>query len=263
MDARVDPIFAPLLNRVLEERPRDVLAFALRELDERRTREGPHPLVISGPSGVGKGALIRKLLDKYPAHFGFSVSHTTRPARAGEREGERARLRRVGRGLVGDEAEARALLPRPSGEHYHFVDRDAIARGIAEGRFVEHAEVHGEAYGTSLAAVDAVRADGRVCLLDIDVQGVQQVKRTALCPRFVFVAPPSMPVLEERLRARGDDDESKILEQLESAHDELEFGRAVGNFDRVIVNDDLETAFAELDAAALGWYPQLRAGARP
>ena len=72
-----------------------------------------------------------------------------------------------------------------------------------------------------------------------------------------------MPVLEERLRARGDDDESKILAQLESAHDELEFGRAVGNFDRVIVNDDLETAFAELDAAALGWYPQLRAGARP
>ena len=113
MDLRADPIFDPLLNRVLEERPQDVLEFALRELEDRRRAEGPHPLVIAGPSGVGKGTLIQKLLETYPAHFGFSISHTTRAPRKGEVDGE----------------------------HYHFTTRDAIKHDISQGKFIEYAEV--------------------------------------------------------------------------------------------------------------------------
>ena len=117
--------------------------------------------------------------------------------------------------------------------------------------------MHGNTYGTSLDAVNVVRAEGKVCILDIDMQGVMKVKKTSLCPKFLFISPPSMPVLEQRVRARGVEDEAKILLRLENAHKELEFGTAPGNFDRIVVNGELDAAFAELVEQLQSWYPRL------
>ena len=110
------------------------------------------PLVIAGCSGAGKGTLIAKLMAYDAASFGFSVSHTTRAPRPGEVDGE----------------------------HYHFSDVASVKRDIDAGLFIESANVHGNYYGTSKAAVEAVQAAGKICILDIDVQGVQLVKKCGM-----------------------------------------------------------------------------------
>lgn len=165
------------------------------------------PLVIAGPSGVGKGTLINMLLERYPQHFGFSVSHTTRAPRPGE----------------------------VNGVHYNFVERSQFERELEQGLFLEHANVHTNMYGTSVRAVEAVQAQGKICVLDIDIQGVKQVKQCSMCtvPRFLFVAPPSLEELERRLRGRGTETEEKIQVRVRNAVEELEYGLHDGNFDKV------------------------------
>ena len=151
--------------------------------------------VITGPSGVGKSTLIKKLLAEFPHDFGFSVSHTTRDPRPGEQDGV----------------------------DYHFVTREQMKRDIDAGLFVEHAEVHGNLYGTSIAAVQDVMKKGRVCLLDIDVQGAESVRKSSLSKMcsFVFFAPPTAAVLEQRLRGRGTETEEKIQKRLAASLREL------------------------------------------
>jgi guanylate kinase len=178
------------------------------------------------------------------ARFGFSVSHTTRAPRPGEVDGV----------------------------HYHFTTRDAMKKEIEEGKFIEHAEVclslqrfasavffakwthsgavrerqfAGNMYGTSRQAVEVVQKAGRTCLLDIDVQGCESVKRTSLNARFLFVAPPSLEVLEKRLRGRGDTSEDAVRRRMDRARVEMSYMDRPGFFERVIVNDDLERAYAE------------------
>merc|ERR1712096_179724 len=111
------------------------------------------------------------------------------------------------------------------GVHYNFVAKEQIQREIKEGRFIESAEVHGNYYGTSFGAVDRVVSEGKVCVLDIDVQGAEQVKRSPLDARtlYFFVRPPSMEELERRLRERGTEAEEKIKLRLENAKKELGF----------------------------------------
>ena len=151
--------------------------------------------MITGPSGVGKSTLIKKLLADFPHDFGFSVSHTTRDPRPGEQDGV----------------------------DYHFVTREQMMRDIDAGLFVEHAEVHGNLYGTSIAAVQDVMKKGRVCLLDIDVQGAESVRKSSLSKicSFVFFAPPTAAVLEQRLRGRGTETEEKIQKRLAASLKEL------------------------------------------
>uniref|UniRef100_M1AEM6 guanylate kinase n=1 Tax=Solanum tuberosum TaxID=4113 RepID=M1AEM6_SOLTU len=132
------------------------------------------PIVISGPSGVGKGTLISKLMKEFPSMFGFSVSHTTRAPRAKEQ----------------------------NGIHYHFTDRNVMEREIKDGKFLEFASVHGNLYGTSVEAVEVVADAGKRCILDIDVQGARSVRASALEAIFIFISPPSFEELEKRLRAR-------------------------------------------------------------
>lgn len=162
---------------------------------------GPRPLVICGPSGVGKGSLIGKLMAEHGGRCGFSVSHTTRAPRPGEVDGvhyhfvsKEAMLADVAAG-----ARGRGRPPRRSADATPVPSRPHLPPGL----FLEHAHVHGNVYGTSLAAVRRVREQGKVCVLDIDVQGARSVKRAALGAAFVFIAPPSMGALEERLRGRG------------------------------------------------------------
>ena len=172
--------------------------------------------VVSGPSGGGKSTLIHRVLREVPG-LRFSVSHTTRARRASEKDGR----------------------------DYHFVRTDVFQRMIARGAFLEWAKVHGHLYGTSRTEVARRRGD---VLLDIDVQGARQV-RAALGATgeaaFIFVTPPSYRELARRLRARGEDDAEAMARRLRNARDEM---RSAGQFDYVVINDDLETAVAELKA---------------
>lgn len=195
------------------------------------TTTGPRPVVFCGPSGVGKGTLIEMLRKKYlEDKFGFSVSHTTRKPREGEVDGV----------------------------HYNFTTVEQIKQDIDAGKFIEYAEVHGKYYGTSVQAVESVRTSGKICILDIDVQGVQNLKKSPLEPYYLFIAPPSMEVLEKRLRDRNTESEEDIEKRIGNAAGELEYGKAEGNFDKVLTNDGLDDAFAELLGIFQTWYPHLK-----
>jgi guanylate kinase len=170
-------------------------------------------LVVSGPSGSGKSTLCRRLLAD--PRVEFSVSVTTRTPRAGEVDGR----------------------------DYHFVDKPRFKRHIEQGDFIEWAEVHGNLYGTPRAPMERALAEGRVFLLEIDVQGGAQLKALGLPGIYVFVAPPDMRVLRERLVRRGSDSPEVIECRLAKAQEEL---RARERYDHVIVNDDLERALEEL-----------------
>ncbi|KAI5778414.1 P-loop containing nucleoside triphosphate hydrolase protein [Geopyxis carbonaria] len=179
----------------------------------------PPVIVLSGPSGTGKSTLLKRLFADHPNSFGFSVSHTTRGPRAGEK----------------------------NGVEYHFVTLEEFEQLVKDGAFIEHAQFAGRCYGTSIAAVKDVTAQGRACILDIEMEGVKQVKKSDLNAKFVFVKPPSVAELEKRLRGRGTEDEGAVQKRLEQAIKELEFADTPGVHDRVVVNDDLERAYKELD----------------
>ena len=177
------------------------------------------PIVFCGPSGSGKSTLLKRLMAEYPKAFAFSVSHTTRKPRAGEQDGR----------------------------EYHFVTQEEIKRGIEKGEFLEHAQFSGNYYGTSKRAVEHVLASGRICALDIDIQGVINLKKTDLNPIFCFIKPPSMESLEKRLRERGTETEESLNKRLNTALVELEYEKSEKNaFDYVIVNDNLEQAYEKL-----------------
>nr|ACO15159.1 Guanylate kinase [Caligus clemensi] len=183
-------------------------------------------LVVCGPSGSGKSTLIKRLFKEFPSAFGFSVSHTTRSPRPGE-------------------------VP---GSAYHFVERAEMEKMISNGDFIENAEFSGNLYGTSFQAVESVVADSsKVCILDIDAQGVRQVKNKEepLQPLYVFIKVPSLEVLEERLRGRKTESEESLSKRLSMAKEELEYGMTPGVFDTIIVNDDFEKAYQELKSFIL------------
>ncbi|XP_012669086.1 guanylate kinase isoform X1 [Otolemur garnettii] len=181
----------------------------------------PRPVVLSGPSGAGKSTLLKKLFQEYGSIFGFSVSHTTRDPRPGEE----------------------------NGKHYYFVTREVMQRDIAAGDFIEHAEFSGNLYGTSKAAVQAVQAMNRICVLDVDLQGVRNIKKTDLRPLYISVQPPSLDVLEQRLRQRNTETEESLAKRMAAARADMESSKEPGLFDLIIINDDLDTAYAELKEA--------------
>ncbi|KAM4605631.1 guanylate kinase isoform 1-T1 [Polymixia lowei] len=184
---------------------------------------GPRPVVLSGPSGAGKSTLLKKLMKEYDGVFGFSVSHTTRNPRPGEE----------------------------NGKDYHYVTRDVMQAGIDKGDFIENAEFSGNMYGTSKAAVQDVQAKNLICILDIDMQGVKNIKRTDLNPIYVSIQPPTMNILEKRLRDRKTESEESLQKRLLAAQVDMEISKEPGLFDVVIVNDSLDDAYGKLKDALL------------
>jgi guanylate kinase len=172
-------------------------------------------VVVSAPSGAGKTTVLTRVLERMPG-LRFSVSHTTRDPRPGERDGV----------------------------EYHFVDRGAFEDLRGAGRLLEWAEVHGNLYGTGVAELERARAEGLDLLLDLDVQGAAQVREKLPDAVTVFVLPPSYEVLERRLRGRGQDDEPTIRRRLAAAGREL---HAFVRYDYAIVNDDLDTCVGALE----------------
>ncbi|KAL2121085.1 hypothetical protein VTJ04DRAFT_5112 [Mycothermus thermophilus] len=178
----------------------------------------PRPIVISGPSGVGKGTLYNLLFQRHPDTFTLSVSHTTRKPRPGEQDGV----------------------------HYHFVTKEQFLELKAQDGFIESAQFGDNFYGTSKATIEEQRAKGKTTILDIEVEGVKQIQASKFPARFVFIAPPSEEELEKRLRGRGTESEDSIQKRLKQAKVELEYSKT-GIHDRIIVNDDLEKAYKELE----------------
>jgi len=188
------------------------------------------PLVMCGPSGVGKGTLIKILMQEYPDQFGFSVSSTTRKPRPGEVDGT----------------------------HYNFVDYDVMEQEINEGKFVEHAKVHDKFYGTSVAAVETLKSKKQIAILDIDTQGAESIK-AKLPALYLFLHPPSMDVLEARLRGRGTETEDKLQIRLANAVGEIEFSKKPGFFDlHLVADEEFKTALPEVRAWLESMYPQLK-----
>ncbi|XP_048367643.1 guanylate kinase isoform X2 [Sphaerodactylus townsendi] len=179
---------------------------------------GPRPVVLSGPSGAGKSTLLKRLLKDYENVFGFSVSHTTRNPRPGE----------------------------VNGKDYHFVTREKMREEIDAGGFVENAEFSGNMYGTSKAAIQAVQAQNQICILDIDMQGVRSMKRTDLNPIYISIQPPSIEILEKRLRDRQTETEESLQKRLNAASIDMELSKEPGLFDLIIINDDVDVAYSEL-----------------
>ncbi|BEV35888.1 guanylate kinase [Synechococcus sp. M16CYN] len=172
-------------------------------------------IVITGPSGVGKGILIQRLLDQYPKIW-LSVSATTRTPREGEKEGV----------------------------NYFFYSRDRFNDLVAEGGLLEWAEFAANCYGTPRIPVEQHLAAGRPVLLEIELEGARQV-RTSFPDGFqIFLAPPSFEELERRIRSRGTDTEDAIQRRLSRARDEL---NAQDEFDAVVINDDLNQALHQLE----------------
>ena len=173
-------------------------------------------IIFSAPSGAGKTTVVRHLMSNPDLSLGFSVSATTRAPRAGETDGH----------------------------DYHFLTVEDFASRLADRAFVEHEEVYeGLSYGTLCSEVERLWTEGRTPLFDVDVVGGQTLKSvfgdSALS---IFVMPPSIEALESRLRGRGTEDEASVQKRLGKAAQELEAAPA---FDVQLVNDDLETAFAE------------------
>ncbi|MCL2817509.1 MAG: guanylate kinase [Clostridiales bacterium] len=173
-------------------------------------------LIVSGPSGVGKGAVMALLLANNP-NLVCSVSTTTRAPRLGERHGV----------------------------NYYFVSREEFAAAIREGEFLEWAEVYGNYYGTRRSAALEQLCRGKDLILEIDTQGARQIK--AACPSSIsiFIKPPSFAELERRIVSRGSENAESLARRLSAAQEEISRS---GEYDYVVVNDELERAAAELES---------------
>ncbi|KAK6624467.1 hypothetical protein RUM44_011326 [Polyplax serrata] len=175
-------------------------------------------LILCGPSGCGKSTLLKKLFNDYPEKFQFSVSHTTRSPRPGEVDGV----------------------------HYYFTTKEEMEEAIKNGDFIENAVYSNNMYGTSKKTVEDCAKNGKLCVLDIDVQGVKQIKQTDLNALYIFIKPPSLDALADRLKKRGTETEETLARRLKAAQDEITYGETPNNFDLIVLNDCLDSAYSQM-----------------
>jgi guanylate kinase len=174
-------------------------------------------IVLTGPSGVGKGTLMRSLLQRHPQLY-YSVSATTRSPRPGE----------------------------INGKNYYFIDCNKFEQLVAQGEFIEWAEFAGNYYGTPREVVLNQIHSGKLVVLEIELEGARQIRASFPNALSIFILPPSFDELEKRIRGRGQDSEEAIARRLSIAKAEIE---AADEFDVQIVNDDFETAIQAIEAA--------------
>ncbi len=186
----------------------------IQEMGKQKMEKKGTLFVISAPSGAGKTTLIGQVLKQFP-QLSYSISHTTRAPRKGEIHGR----------------------------DYFFIDEQEFNALIAQDQWIEWAQVHGNFYGTSREFVSDKLKNGEDLLLDIDVQGAKQIMNSDLVLVSIFILPPSMEVLQERLESRGTDSPSVIAHRMENAQWEMDQQRA---YDHVIVNEDLDQAIVDL-----------------
>lgn len=172
-------------------------------------------IVLTGPSGVGKGTLVRSLLERHPELY-LSISITTRAPRPGEIDGK----------------------------HYYFVSREQFLQMVENGELLEWAEFAGNCYGTPRYPVEEQINRNQGVILEIELEGARQIRRTFPDALRIFILPPSMDELEYRLRRRGSESEEVILRRLQRAREEI---NAAGEFDYQVINDDLDLALKHIE----------------
>lgn len=174
-------------------------------------------IVLTGPSGVGKGTLLQAILKRHPDLY-VSISATTRSPRPGEIDGQ----------------------------HYHFLTRPEFERKVAQGEFLEWAEFAGNLYGTLRSAIEEQLRQGKRVILEIELAGARQIRKTFPEARRIFILPPSIDELESRIRHRGTESDEAIARRLARAQAEID---AASEFDLQIINDDFERAIEQIESA--------------
>jgi len=173
--------------------------------------------IITAPSGTGKTTIIKNILKKDIGGVGYSISHTTRKPREGE----------------------------INGLHYYFIDKKAFEKMIEAHEFVEWAVVYDHLYGTSISNLNRELSSGKDLLMDVDIQGSQEIKRQFHDSISIFILPPSLDILKERLQKRSPNDKMNIDLRLKKATEEIQKCR---DYDFIIINDDLKKAIKEIEA---------------
>jgi guanylate kinase len=182
----------------------------------------PSLIVLSAPSGAGKTTITKRILDRHPGDIVFSISATTRAMRPGERDGV----------------------------DYYFLTREKFEALLRDKGLIEYEEIFGNYYGTPVAEVDRARKMGKRLIFDVDVKGGLSVRRSfPEESKLIFIAPPSLEVLEKRLRARGTEPEDVIHRRLARATMEMEMAK---DYDHTVINDDLEKAVNEVESLIFG-----------
>ena len=171
-------------------------------------------IVISGPSGTGKGTVCTELLTRHPL-IAYSISATTRPPRPGEKDGQ----------------------------NYYFLDKDVFQQMIAKGELLEWAEVYGNYYGTPLSKIKDKLVAGQDVLLEIDTQGALNVMKNFPHGIYIYLVPPSLSELEKRIRGRGSENEESITRRLNAACDEIELGK---KYAYIVVNTTVSHAVSNI-----------------
>ena len=196
-------------------------------------QKSTNPCVVCGPSGVGKGTLLKKVKEALPNIFGVAVSHTTRKPRPGEVDGVA----------------------------YNFTTREEFEKGIKNGDFVEYADVNGNYYGTSVKAIEDVQKKNLICILEIDVQGAKIIKDSGkLTANYLFITcNGGLDTLKQRLKGRNTENEEQIKKRLNTAEKELKFLTENDKFfGCVISNDDLEQSATKLTNQFKTWYSWIK-----
>ncbi|VDN59000.1 unnamed protein product [Dracunculus medinensis] len=177
------------------------------------------PIILSGPSGGGKSTILKKAMENYPDRFAFSsVLDTTRAPRIGEQ----------------------------NGIHYWFIDKASFEKMIANEEFIEYAVFSGNFYGTSKKAIEAVQKTGRICVLDVELNGVKNIRKFGLNAKYILIRAPDLQIIEDRLRQRKTETEETLQKRLNQAKEDLDAVCAQPDlFDFIIVNDDLQRAYEE------------------
>jgi len=215
------PEIAALLNdfalSMCFEKPKNPIDFAKTYFTKSK-KTSFKPLVVCGPSGVGKGTLIGMLFKEFPNLFSFSVSYTTRKPREGEKHGR----------------------------EYYFVTEAEFKKMVTANKFIENCIVHGNMYGTAKAELERIAKEGKICVLDIDVQGAQKVYKAGIDANFMFIYPPTRQELVRRLEGRKTETKESLKIRTENAMKELEFGSTSTLYKYRLINDDKDKAYEEM-----------------